>query len=96
MTLTCGDEKQVVMGAKRLREEIDVLRFGEYRDVEMIVFGPFESPVFKVEEKYRMRMVIKCRLNKRSRALFSALLSNFGSNSRGKAALSIDFNPTGL
>jgi primosomal protein N' (replication factor Y) len=96
MTLTCSDEKQVIIGAKRLREEIDRLSRGEFSDVEMMVFGPFESPVYKVEEKYRMRMVIKCRLNKRSRALFSTLLTDFGNNSRGKAALSIDFNPTGL
>lgn len=96
VTLTCSDEKQVVIGAKRLRDELDVLRLGEYRDVEMLVFGPFESPVYKVEEKYRMRMVIKCRLNKRSRALFSELLTSFGNHSRGRSSLSIDFNPTGL
>jgi primosomal protein N' (replication factor Y) len=87
LTLTCSDEKQVIIGAKRLREEIDRLSRGEFSDVEMMVFGPFESPVYKVEEKYRMRVVIKCRLNKRSRALFSTLLTDFGNNSRGKSAL---------
>jgi hypothetical protein len=42
-----------------------------------------------------MRMVIKCRLNKRSRALFSTLLCSFGSTPSG-ARLSIDFNPSSL
>ena len=96
LTVTSSDEKQAVVGATVLRQDIEVLLGTEFRDVQMIIFGPFESPVYKVEEKYRMRLVIKCRLNKQSRELFSKLLINFGRNSKGKTALSIDFNPTGL
>ena len=96
LTLTCHDEKQVIVGAKTLRQEITRLTFDGYRDVQMIIFGPFESPVYKAEEKYRMRIVIKCRLNSRSREFFSRLLADFGRNGKGKLTLSIDFNPTGL
>ncbi len=96
LTLICTDEKQVLIAAARLREELDVKAKTSYSDVEMIIFGPFESPVYKVEEKYRMRLVIKCRLNRRSRELFSELLTNFGKNSKDKIALSVDFNPSGL
>ncbi|MBQ8409968.1 MAG: primosomal protein N' [Clostridia bacterium] len=96
LTLTGTDEKQVLIGANVLRQEINKLIFTRYRDIQMVIFGPFESPVYKVEEKYRMRLVIKCRLNRESRELFATLLSDFGSNSKGKTALSIDFNPTGL
>lgn len=96
LTLTCHDEKQVVVGAQSLRQEINRLIFGGFQDVQMIIFGPFESPVYKAEEKYRMRIVIKCRLNRRSREFFSRLLADFGNNNKGKLALSIDFNPTGL
>ena len=96
LTLMGSDEKQVLIGANVLRQEINKLIFTKYRDIQMVIFGPFESPVYKVEEKYRMRLVIKCRLNRESRALFSELLSDFGANSKGKTALSIDFNPTGL
>ena len=96
LTLTCSDEKQVLVGAKVLRQEIDKLAAIDFGDVQMIIYGPFESPVYKVEGKYRMRLVIKCRLNRRSRELFSKLLVDFGRNSKGKTALSIDFNPTGL
>jgi primosomal protein N' (replication factor Y) len=96
LTITSADEKQAVVGAMVLRQDIEVLLGSEYRDVQMIIYGPFESPVYKVEEKYRMRLVIKCRLNRQSRELFSKLLVSFGRNSKGKTALSIDFNPTGL
>lgn len=96
LTLTCSDEKQVLVGANVLRQELNKLAAMDYRDVQMIIYGPFESPVYKVEGKYRMRIVVKCRLNRRSRELFSKLLVDFGRNSKGKTALSIDFNPTGL
>jgi hypothetical protein len=43
-----------------------------------------------------MRMVVKCRLNKRSRALFSTLLTAFATTGNSGAQLSIDFNPSSL
>ena len=42
------------------------------------MFGPFEAPVFKVRNKYRMRIVIKFKNNKRARALFAVMLSEYG------------------
>ena len=96
LTLTGADEKQVLVSAKVLRQEIDKLVALDFKDVQMIVFGPFESPIYKVEKKYRMRIVIKCRLNRRSRELFSKLLTDFGKNGQSKVNLSVDFNPSGL
>ncbi len=96
LTLIGGDEKQVLVAAKRLREEIDRMLHMDYSDQPMMVFGPFESPVYKVEGKYRMRVVIKCRLNKKSREMFSQLLIKFGNHAKDRCILSVDFNPTGL
>ena len=96
LNLTSADEKQALQGAKRLRESLDRLAAKEFSDVQMIVFGPFESPVYKVDGKYRMRIVVKCRLNKRSRALFADLLTDFSKGSRDQVTLSVDFNPSGL
>lgn len=96
INISCSDEKQAVMGAVRVREEIDRQTSGEFADVKLIVFGPFESPVYKAEGKYRMRIVIKCRLNKRSREFFSRLLGDFGKNNKSRASMSVNFNPTAL
>ena len=96
LNIISPDEKQTALTAKRLREEIDIMLKTNFSDVSMIVFGPFEAPVYKVEEKYRMRIVIKCRLNKRSREMFSQMLIKFGREGAGKSAVSVDFNPTGL
>ena len=96
INIACSDEKQAVMGAVRVREEIERQTSGEFADVKLIVFGPFESPVYKAEGKYRMRIVIKCRLNKRSREFFSRLLGDFGKNNKSRASMSVNFNPTAL
>ncbi len=70
-----------------LREKID----GAYKDMPFAVFGPFEAQVYKVNEKYRMRMTVKCKLCKKVRALFHELLSEFSQNRY--VTLSVDFNP---
>ena len=96
LTLTAADEKELMIHAVRLREELDRLGSGDFCDVPMLIFGPFEAPVYRVEEKYRMRLVIKCRLTKRARELFSKILIRFGKDGAKKPVLGIDFNPSSL
>ena len=95
LSLSCKDEKALMLSAKRLHDELKRRLTGEFSDVQTVVFGPFEAPVYRVDERYRMRMVVKCRLNKRSRAMFASLLASFGSSPAG-AQLFIDFNPSSL
>ena len=96
LTVSSSDEGQTLLGARKLREMIEQKINGEFSDVQIVLFGPFEAPVYKVEEKYRMRMVVKCRLNKRSRAMMSDILRSFGKEVSPRLTLAIDFNPTGL
>ncbi len=96
INIVCADEKQAVIGAARLREEIDRYSAGEFEDVKLMVFGPFESPVYKADGKYRMRIVIKCKLNKRCREFMSRLMADFGKNNKSRAVMSVNFNPTTL
>jgi primosomal protein N' (replication factor Y) len=96
LTLTSHDEKELLKASTLLAEKISEYMKGEYSDLPLVVYGPFEAPVYKVEGKYRMRMVIKCRINKRSREMFSDVLKYFsGSGARG-LSLSVDINPTNL
>lgn len=95
MTLTCSDEKALLLCTPLLPKEIIRAVHMEFSDVAVIVYGPFEAPVYRVDGKYRMRLVIKCRLNRRSRELFDYLLCWFGTDIK-KPTLSIDFNPSGL
>ena len=91
LTVTADDERDVLVGAKELSELI-ISRIKEsYSSLPFTVYGPFEAQVYKVNEKYRMRMVVKCRLNADSRRLFKELLSAF--SEKRNVSLAIDLNP---
>ena len=91
LTLTGNDEPAL------LRESCELKAFAEermktaYSDIPMIAFGPFEAQVYKLNDKYRMRMVIKCKLNARSRAFFHELLLEYARH-KG-VTLAVDLNP---
>ena len=96
MNLSHHDERELASATVLLSDMLKRLSQGEFSDVPMFVFGPFEASVFKVDGKYRMRMIIKCVLNQKSRAMFSKILSDYSSGNAKKPLLSIDFNPTNL
>ena len=96
ITLSCKDEKELFLSTKRLADMLKSMTENEFSDVAYIKYGPFEAPVYRVEGRYRMRMVIKCKLNKRARQMFETVLINFTKPSAGKASISIDFNPSSL
>ena len=96
LTLSCEDEKELMLSTTRLYEQLRTLLECEYRDVPFQLFGPFEAPIYRAENRYRMRMVLKCRLNKRSRSLFSGILRGFTSPPHPQVTLSVDCNPSNL
>lgn len=96
LTLTSPDEHELCKASSILSEQWNQKLSKDYADVPVIAFGPFEAPVYKVENKYRMRMVVKCRLNRRSRALFSELLRDFSKSGIRGLSLSVDLNPSVL
>jgi primosomal protein N' (replication factor Y) len=91
LTLTSENEGELREKAKLLSDKIIEKLQGELGKLPFIVFGPFESAVYKINEKYRMRMVVKCRLSKASRSLFHQLLCEFAEERA--VTLSVDFNP---
>ena len=90
LTLTSDDEAEVVSEANRLSDSIKEKIERGYSQYPFIVYGPFEAEVYKLNEKYRMRMVVKCKLNNKTRELYAALLSEY--SAKRTVTLSIDFN----
>ncbi len=91
LTLTSADERALFAAAKKLSDSVGEKLRGEYKEYPFIAFGPFEAQVYRLNEKYRMKMMLKCKLNSSTRKLFKALLSEF-SEERG-VTLSADLNP---
>ena len=96
LTLTSSDENELVKSSALLSQKVSDYVGGAYSDLPFIVYGPFEAPVYKVEGKYRMRMVIKCRSNKRTREMLSKILEYFSASGVHGLSLSVDINPTNL
>ena len=85
-------QKTVVEIEKKLSHYLQ----NEFNDVKLVVFGPFEAPVYKVKETYRMRFVVKCKSNKRTRALFRTVLNETMSKFGKRVTVAIDINPNSL
>ena len=96
LTLSCHDEKELMLCSKKLYDTLSDCLKGSFSDVICATFGPFEAPVYRVDSRYRMRMVVKCRLNRRTRELFAYILDKFSQKGPGSPLLAIDLNPTNL
>ena len=91
LLLTADDESELARASEALAALVKSKLEGEYSGLPFVVYGPFEAQIYKINEKYRMRMMIKCKLNTRTRGMFSEILSQFAEQRR--VLLSIDLNP---
>lgn len=90
-----GENETVVKNASR--ETLDILKNylnGEFKGEKIIVLGPMPARVAKVNEKFRYRLIIKCRNTARFRKMISKLLIDASGDSRfSKVNLYADINP---
>ena len=91
LTLTADDETELSRASTMLSDMVRSKLEGEYSRLPFIVYGPFEAQVYKLNEKYRMRMMVKCKLNSQSRRMFSELLCEYAKERN--VTLAIDLNP---
>ena len=89
------EETKLRQFASSVANELSALA-SEFPDVPMTVFGPFEASVYKLKNKYRLKIIIKHKNNTRSRQLFARLLRSAEKRASGKIAVSIDINPTAI
>jgi primosomal protein N' (replication factor Y) len=96
LTVVSDNESDAFTAANKTLEKIKDFLSKDFTDVKLQIFGPFEAPVYKLNEKYRVRLVIKCKNNKRTRFLFRQTLKFFGDTMPKNILASIDINPTTL
>lgn len=95
-TMTSEDEAELSASILRLASYIKQLSSTDFRDVGFRMYGPFEAPVYRVGDRYRMRVVCKCKLTKRTRRMFERVIKDFGAKLGRRVMLSVDFNPTSI
>lgn len=96
LTLSGTVESAVIKDAALLSDMIRERASGEFSGIPIVCYGPFEAPVYKLDGRYRMRIVIKCKLNKQTRAMLSGIYAEFNKRKRTEPQLSIDLNPSSL
>ena len=96
LTLSGNIENAVMKDSKMLSDMLRAKINGDFKDVPIVCYGPFEAPVYKLDGKYRMTMVIKTKLTKNSREMFSQIYSVFNKRKKNEPMLSVDFNPSSL
>lgn len=91
-------ENLVGVAGVRILEELRRLRTEpEFASAELLIFGPVEAPVYRVDNRYRQRIVIKCRLTRQVMALLRTLLLRVSAGfAKQKLFFSIDLNPSSL
>jgi len=95
-TVSSENEQRVCAAATALSGFIkDLSVKDENKGLPLVMFGPFEAPVYKVGNRFRMRVVIKCVLNNQTRKMF-AELNDLYNKKFPDVALAADFNPTNL
>ncbi len=79
------------------RETLDLLKDyvkDEYKGEKIIVLGPMSARVAKISEKFRYRIIIKCRNSARFRQMISKILVKTGTDSRfSSVTIYADINP---
>ncbi len=93
---TAREESALLHATTAFYQALRAQLAGDFSDVQLLVFGPMEAPVYKVNEKYRMRLLLKCRFNARTRALLRTMYAEFSDKFARKVTLAIDVNPTAL
>ena len=74
---------------------LKTLHAEQYSDLKIIVLGPVAPRVSKVGGKFRSRIIIKCRNDKRFREMISNLLKKFDKLKKN-VSVYVDINPESL
>ena len=90
--ITSGDEQALMTGAKEARDALVSLLKEKGSDLSVELYGPLEPQAYKVAERYRLKLVVKCRLSRRVRGLFGEFLTAF-LDTHPALTVSVDFNP---
>ncbi len=95
ITLTSDDEVNMSKASILLDETIKKTSLN-YSGIALQAFGPFEAPIYKINNKFRIRTVLKCRLNQRTKEFLREILNELNRVLYKKINVAIDVNPTNL
>ena len=89
-----SDDETLLRGAANdLRKALEGRLAKTYKDVNMLIYGPCEAQIYRINGVCRMQLLCKFRSTKRTRALVSEILSAFIKKYPRHITISADINP---
>jgi primosomal protein N' (replication factor Y) len=87
------NHRSVIMSSNNFMKRLVALAKTDYSDIPLRILGPSPAAIAKISNKYRYKIIIKCRNDKRFRSLLSAVISEFNSNKENRNTTAyIDMN----
>ncbi len=94
---TSGNEVKALNCSRDFLKKLRELLTEKYKEEKIIVLGPMPPRVSKINNKFRFRLIIKCKNSKRFRNMISEMLIDFGKNKNyNNVTVSADINPENL
>ena len=97
LSFTSRDEGKTVSSAYNFLERIKEINDKKAKPIKMIVLGPVTARVAKVSNRYRYRIIIKCRNTLEFRNMISDILCEFDKAKQyADVSISADINPDSI
>lgn len=91
------NEAKVKAASQKFFELLKQKLSDEYRDEKVIIMGPMSARVSKISNKYRYRIILKCRNSKSFRRMTGEVLTEFsGIGTFDSVSVYIDMNPENI
>ena len=91
------NENKVKSASQRFTDILKEKLSGEYNELKIIALGPMAARVSKISNKFRYRLILKCKNSARFRALMSEMLKVTGSEKAFVGvSVYIDINPENI
>lgn len=96
ISITAEDDRTVAAISSKFYTDLCSLLKGDFRDVRMVIFGPYEAQIYRVNKRYRYRIICKLRSDARTRLLLRTILQKYAENGSADYTIGIDIDPSNL
>lgn len=97
VSFVSANEAKALTSSKAFLSELRKLTAEKYSGEKIIVLGPMPPRVSKINNKFRYRLIIKCKNSKRFRSMISELLIKFAKDKKyNDVTVAVDINPESL
>ncbi|MBQ7117680.1 MAG: primosomal protein N' [Clostridia bacterium] len=91
------DEVKALSCSNAFLVQLKKITAEKYGDLKIIVLGPMPPRISKISNKYRYRIIIKCKNSQKFRTMIKELLTDMGKNTKFSSVSVVpDINPENL